>query len=165
MAIEAEAPAIFCRHYLECALESLEHMEAWDDLVAYCERALAVREGQDSDGVVLTRDRAAIFQRFGISLHHLGRTRQALETLEAALVLEDLPLARTLAAWLRSGLHVTARRLRSEQDRTGYFCVRPDTVFPERAVALPQFATPQSHRLESNPVLSRARKSGGQNAG
>ena len=34
-------------------------------------------------------------------------------------------------------MHVEPRRVTIEQDKTGYFSVRPDTVDPARAVELP----------------------------
>jgi tetratricopeptide (TPR) repeat protein len=140
MALSTRAPAVFYRHYLECALESLEHKGAFEDLVAYCEKALAARDEEASDGVILKRDRAALLLRLGVGLFRLNRAQESIHALDRALELEDLPLAQTLRGWLRSGLHVSAERLHAEQARTNYFSVRPDSVSAERAIELPRSA-------------------------
>ena len=41
IAVGSGAPEVFFRHYLEATLESLELSEAFDDVLAYCDRAIA----------------------------------------------------------------------------------------------------------------------------
>lgn len=140
-AVAKNAPELFFRHYLECSLESLEHMGSFDNVLEYCRRAISHYEKNPPEHVVARRDLASIYQRYGINLLKSGDRDSAKGALERALehAAPDggaLPLATVVLGWLKGGLHVTAERLRMEQRNHEYFSVRQDTVDHRRATGL-----------------------------
>jgi tetratricopeptide (TPR) repeat protein len=142
MAVRQQAPEVVCRHYLECALESLEHMGAYAELLQYCERAVDHYREHPPASALTRFDLASIHQRRGIALLKQGERDAAVSAFELACATAQgtqahLPLAETLLRWLRSRLTVSHDRLGAEQARHHYFSVRSDTVRPARALPLP----------------------------
>jgi hypothetical protein len=142
MAVRAKVPEVVFRHYLECSLESLEHMRAYADVVAYCDRAIEHYRERPPENPLARLDLASIHQRRGVVLFKQGDRAGAGRALELARAAADaadarLPLAETLLRWLRSELTVTAERIAEEQLRHKYFSVRKDMVKESRAVPLP----------------------------
>jgi tetratricopeptide (TPR) repeat protein len=140
--VQAGDPEVFFRHYLECTVESLELMGAFDEVLAYCERA--VEHYRDlapaaEQAVLAQRDLAHVHQRRGAVLLKLGRRAESREALAEALRLQPgtMPLAASLLRWIDRNLHGDVGRILSEQRHHGYFSVRADTVDRVRAVALP----------------------------
>jgi tetratricopeptide (TPR) repeat protein len=142
LAVQSGASEVFFRHYLDCILESLEQMEAFAEVLESCDRAVRHYAENPPANPVARLDLATIHQRRGAVLLKAGRPAEARPALEAALALvresqQALPLARTLLRWVAGGLHVDARRVLAEQQRCGYFTVRPGNVMPDRAIPLP----------------------------
>ncbi len=143
MAMREQAPPVVMRHYMECALESLEHMRAYDEVLAYCDRAIEHYRDHPPENALTHFDLATVHQRRGVVLLRRGARDQAAQAFEVActtarLAEADLPLARTLLGWMRSQLTISAERLAAEQVRHRYCSVRPETVRPARAVPLPR---------------------------
>lgn len=138
-AVRFEEPEVFYRHYLECALESLELMGALNEVVAWCDVALEHYREHPPTTAVGTRDVAHIHQRRGVVLLKLGRRDEARAPLAEAMRLQpgQMPLAATLLRWVDSRLHCDHTRITAEQRRHGFFSVRADTVDASRAVPLP----------------------------
>lgn len=146
MAGEAGAPALFSRHYMECALESLELMGAYDEVLASCEKAIDhYRENPPAQPLARV-DLATFHERAGMILLKAGRdpkeARAHLQkaTKGARAEGKSLPLAETLLRWVDSGLHVDAKRILAEQKRHKTLSVRPESVEPARAIPLPDIA-------------------------
>lgn len=140
-AVDEKAPDVFFRHYMECALETLEHMGAFEDLLAYCDKAIAHYAEQPESEIALF-DLATIHQRRGLVLLKAGRAEEARQALDLALETaratdRSLPLAATVSRWLAGQLAVSPERIFQEQKRREYFTVRADNVEPRRAVKLP----------------------------
>ncbi|MCB9529514.1 MAG: peptidylprolyl isomerase [Myxococcales bacterium] len=137
-AVRFGEPEVFYRHYLECALESLELMGALDEVVAWCDAALEHYRAHPPQTAVGARDLAHIHQRRGIALMKRGHRDPARAALAEAIELQDgaMPLAATLLRWIDSRLHCDAARITAEQRRQGFFSVRADTVDARRAVPL-----------------------------
>lgn len=130
LAVSMKAPEVFFRHYLESALESLELMEAYDNVLEYCDRAVLHYELNPPAHEVATLDLATIHQRRGVVLLKSGRGQEAREALAKALetgsrIGATLPLARALLGWLARGLTVSSDRIVSEQRRLHYFSGSP----------------------------------------
>jgi tetratricopeptide (TPR) repeat protein len=144
MAVEQGAPEAFCRHYTECALESLELMGAHAEVLAYCEQALAHYRERPPSTPLGRHDLAHIQLRRGICLLKSGEREAAREALAAATSVDDrlLPLAATLLRWLQSGLHVDPARVLAEQRRHDYFSVHESRVDRKRAIPLPDALRP-----------------------
>jgi len=145
IAVRQQIPAVVIRHYMECALESLEQMGAFDEVLAYCDRAIEHYRVHPPENALTHVDLATIHQRRGIVLLRRGENDEAARALEVAWVTAEaagagLPLAKTLLGWIRSRLTITAQRLSAEQVRHRYCSVRPETVRPAVAVPLPGHA-------------------------
>jgi hypothetical protein len=162
MAIGQRAAEVVVRHYLECALESLEHMAAHDEVLAYCDRAIEHYRARPPESALARVDLASIHQRRGIALLKLKRHDEAARALEAACATAqtapaELPLSHTLLRWLAAKLTISAQRLAAEQARHRYFSVRPENVRPSRAVPLPGQASTGPSRVVATLGDSHAR--------
>lgn len=158
MAIGQETPPVVIRHYMECALESLEQMGAYDDVLAYCDRAVGHYRDHPPDSALAQLDLATIHQRRGVVLLRRGARDEAADAFDVACATAHqagaaLPLAETLLRWIRSRLTITAERLSAEQRRCRYCAVRPETVRRARAVPLPGHGDTMS-----SPVLNQQRE-------
>jgi len=127
------SPPLLLRHFLECALESMELAGMHDAVLSYCDEALAHYRQHPPEGDFARADLAHIQQRRAVCLARLERgeesARACAEALRCAAGADiQLPLTERLAAWLDGGYHISADRLLSEQRRHGYFSVRRDTV-------------------------------------
>jgi tetratricopeptide (TPR) repeat protein len=133
LAVGSGAPEVFFRHYLEATLESLELSEAYDDVLAYCDRAIEHYAANPPAHVLAELDLASIHQRRGVVLLKRSEVAPARAALEqavagAARIGVRFELAERVLDWIRRGLAVTVPRLLAEQRRLHYFSVRPDTV-------------------------------------
>lgn len=142
IAVESRAPEIFFRHYLEASLESLELLEAYDNVLAYCEKAIQFYADNPPKNDIHWHDLASIHQRRAISLLKSDRRSDALQAFQEALRIADripapLPLARLVLGWLDRGLFVTRERLLTEQRRLRYFSVSADWVEVQAAEGSP----------------------------
>jgi tetratricopeptide (TPR) repeat protein len=155
IAVTRGAPEVFFRHYLEATLESLELLEAFDDVLTYCERAIAHFAAHPPQHAVAELDLAWIYQRRGSVLVKRGEIASARAALEQALagavrIGAQLPLASLLLDWLRRGLAVSKHRVLVEQRRLHYFSVRPDTVGALPRADAPLAVSPTAHRPEGD---------------
>ncbi len=144
-ALAAGAPELCLRHYTQCALESLERLGAWDEVLATCERARHHYARNPPASDVTRKDLGSFLEREGVVLLRMGRRDEALERFTRAAEAAHpcrMPLAQTLARWLRAGLQVTPDRLSRELDRQLYWSVRAGTLRPDLAVALPPIPVP-----------------------
>ncbi len=141
-AVAAQAPEVFFRYYLQCSLEVLEHMESYDDVLAYCDKALRHYETNPPPNEIAHKDRIEIYQRQGVNLLKQGHRQAAQDAFNTAMVQAKalgmrVPLSEKLAQWLSRNWHIDRQRLQQEQERHRYFTVRPDTVDPNIAIPLP----------------------------
>lgn len=128
---EAAAPEVFLRHYTQCALESLERMGAYDEVLDTCARAQAHYETHPPADDVARLDRASFLERAGVIHLRRGDREAARAHFEQAIAAARplrVPLAESVAGWLRSNLHVTPDRLERELVRHRYWSVRADVV-------------------------------------
>ncbi len=141
ISVEAKDPELFFRHYLDCVMESLELTGALDDVLAYCDRAIALYAEKPPPNVLARMDLASIHQRKGVVLMKKKENKAARAELKAALdearkANKPMPLAANVMRWLDSGFAVDIPRLVAEQKRTGYFNVRRENVDPGHAIEL-----------------------------
>jgi tetratricopeptide (TPR) repeat protein len=147
VAVHAEAPEVFFRHYLEASLESLELIGAWDDVLEYCDRAIEHYRQHPPPHDVAMIDLASIHQRRGLVLLKRGDISAAREALADAIAVADragarLELAARVIEWLRRGLTISPKRVLDEQRGLHYFSVRPGVP----RLAAPDPAAPHSTR-------------------
>ena len=141
MSVQGGDSEVFHRHYSECALEALERLGHHAEVLEFCTRAEAHYTANPPTHPIAALDRATLRQRAGVNLLKAGKLDAAREALTAAVASAPassrLPLAESLLRWLRSGMSVPTRRVVEEQERHGYFVVRPDMVDAARATPLP----------------------------
>lgn len=151
MAVQAQDPEVFFRHYLECVMESLEQMGAYAEVLAYCDKAIEFFAQNPPPNLLAQCDLAHVYERQGVILLKSGEKEKAIRAFEQALQVlagsgQTLPLIQVLLRWLKAGLHVDPHRVLAEQRRARYFSVRSDTVDASRAIKLPdeQLHSPQT---------------------
>lgn len=140
LAVESKAPEVFFRHYLEATLESLELMEAYENVLEYCDRAIQHYAAHPPAHAVATLDLASIHQRRAMVLLKTNQPERAVKDLDTALELAKsigarLALAEVVRGWLRRPCAIPKHRLLAEQRRHHYFSVRPETVRAHRPSA------------------------------
>lgn len=133
LAVSSGAPEVFVRHYIEATMESLELMNEFGSVFAYCERAIEHYREHPPAHPVAWLDLASIHQRHASVLLKQGQVGPARVAFEQAIDIAAraptrLPLAEALVSWLRRGLVVSPERVVAEQRRYRYFSVRPETV-------------------------------------
>jgi len=142
MTVKEKDPEVFFRHYLECVMESLEHTGSYEEVLAYCDKAVEFYEDNPPPNPLAQIDLAHIYLRKGVALMKIGEKEEAMDALQQGMdvakkVDQPLPLGQTLLRWLKTGMNVDVRRLLEEQKRHEYFSVRTDTVNRKMAVKLP----------------------------
>ena len=148
LAHSAGAPQLFGRHYLQCVLESLEHLGDHVGLRDLAGQAAAAAETA-GESPFHRRDRAALLERVGVAELKSGDSAAALRTFAQVVELagpEGQPLSAQLLDWMKRGFDVGTTRLADAQRSHAYWTVRPETVDPARAIDMP---VPSS---VSNPV-------------
>lgn len=139
LAHSAGAPQLFGRHYLQCVLESLEHLADHVGLRDLAGQAAAAAE-HAGDSPFHRRDRAALLERVGVAELKSGDRAAAERTFKQVVELagpQGQPLSAQLLEWMKRGFDVGASRLADAQRSHAYWTVRPDTVDPTRAVDMP----------------------------
>lgn len=134
------APEVFLRYYTQCALESLDHLGAWDEILATCERAKTHYRAHPPSDDIARKDHGSFLERAGVVLLKLDRRIEAAQSFSEAIEASKpcrVPLAETLLRWIRSNLHVTADRLNRELSRQRFWSVRADNLRPDLAIDLP----------------------------
>lgn len=128
------------RHYTQCALESLERMGAYDEVLATCERAQEHYDASPPRDDVARKDCGSFHERRGVVNLRRNQRKEATTQFEAAIAAaapSKLPLSETLLRWLRSNLHLSKDRLEGELTRQHYWSVRADRVRNDWAQAVP----------------------------
>lgn len=147
MVANSSAHEVYFRHYLECSLESLEILGAYNEVMAYCDKAIDFYQKFKTESAEKAKfiqvDVAHLHQRRGVILYKRGDKSGALEALQTAERLSrqnsiKLELTTSLLNWLRRGMHLDSARVLAEQNARHYFSVRRDTIRPHLAIRLTQ---------------------------
>ena len=139
LAHSAKAPELFGRHYLQCVLESLEHLADHASVRDLAGRA-ADAAAEAGDTPFHRRDRAALLERVGIAQLKAGERADAQATFSQVVALageEGQPLSALLLDWMKRGFEISPGRLAEAQRSHAYWAVRADTVDPSRAIDMP----------------------------
>lgn len=138
---------IFLQHYSLCAMESLELMQAYNEVIAFCDKSIDFlndKKAERSDEI-LYKYLAALWERKGIQYVHLNDKEEAIFALEEAQKEAGkipLPLSRDLLGWLKRGYTITPKQVRDLQNKHQYFTVRKENVNEKIAVQLPEMMNP-----------------------
>ena len=133
LAVSSGAPDVFPRRYLEATMESLEMLNEFESVVAYCELAIEHYREHPPAHPVAWLDLASIHQRHGCVLLKQTQSGPAASPSSRRSRPRPAPLRgfrspKRSSGWLRRGLVISPERLLAEQRRCRYFSVRPETV-------------------------------------
>lgn len=147
MCQSVENSEFFLQHYSLCAMESLELMEAHEEIITFCEKSidfLTPKKAERTDDW-FRKYLASLWERKGIQCIYLDEKAEAIEALDEALKEAKeftMPLAKELLNWLRRGYAITPQKVRDLQKRHHYFTVRKENVNEKIAVQLPEMINP-----------------------
>lgn len=150
LTVQAGDPELFFRVYLEAALESMERLGYFEEVLSYTDKAIDLYADQSLDHVVACKDLASIHQKRGVILLKQKKNKEAAPAFQKAIDLmaekgQNMPLSETLLRWAKGGLFIDERRILQEQERQHYFSVRTENVDPKRAIKLPNENMLQIH--------------------
>jgi tetratricopeptide (TPR) repeat protein len=143
----AENSEVFLQHYSLCAMESLELMEAHEEIITFCEKSidfLTPKKAERTDDW-FRKNLASLWERKGIQCIYLDEKSEAIEAFSTAIKEAanlPLPLSKDLLNWLQRGYTVTHKQVRDLQKRHHYFTVRKENVNEKIAVQLPEMINP-----------------------
>ncbi len=129
---QQNAHSIIMRHYSECALESMEQLEQYDQVESYCIEAIKHYEENPPESDIAKKDLAYLHQRLAFIYLKKGIKDQALTFADCAQSIAtainlDMPLLPKLKNWASSALHMDVGRILQEQKRHHYFTVRKES--------------------------------------
>lgn len=142
-----ENSEVFLQHYSLCAMESLELMEAHQEIITFCDKSIDFLTPKKADRTDewFRKNLASLWERKGIQYIYLDEKSEAIEALSTAIKEAanlPLPLSKDLLNWLQRGYTVTHKQVRDLQKRHHYFTVRKENVNAKIAVKLPEMINP-----------------------
>lgn len=138
---------IFFQHYSQCAMESLERIEAYDEVITFCDKCIDFMETKDDlqEHPIFIKYLASLWERKGVQYLFLQEKEEAIEAFEAAIALmklNKLPLAQELHGWCKRGYTITKQQIENHLKKHQYFTVRKENVNAQIAVELPEMINP-----------------------
>ena len=138
---------LFFQHYSMCAMESLELMESYEEVIDFCDKSLDFLESREDlkDNPVFEKYLASIHERKGVQFLLLGEKQMAIESFKAVQSLVGkamMPLTNDLLNWAMRGYTISPAQIRELQKKHKYFTVRKENVNEKLAIELPQNINP-----------------------
>jgi len=138
---------IFFQHYSLCAMESLEKMKAFEEVISYCDKCLdfLAEKEELQEQEMFQKYVASIIERKGIQHLYLDEKQEAIACFKEAQQLVDkkqIPLTNDLLNWCLRGYAITPKQIEDLQKKHNYFTVRKDNINHEIAIELPEMVSP-----------------------
>lgn len=138
---------IFFQHYSLCAMESLELMESYQEVIDFCEKTLDFLDSKEKidNNPIIEKYIASIIERKGIQYLLLNEKDEAIDAFKDVQKRIDkrlMPLTAELLNWTQRGFTITIKQVREMQKKHHYFTVRKENVNENIAVELPQMINP-----------------------
>jgi tetratricopeptide (TPR) repeat protein len=138
---------LFFQHYSLCAMESLEMMGSYTEVIDFCDKCLEFLESKEGlqDNPVFKKYFASILERQAVQLLLLEEKQDAIEALKAVQERAGktmMPLTNALLNWALRGYTITPAQIRDLQKKHRYFTVRKENVNEKIAIELPQNINP-----------------------
>lgn len=138
---------LFFQHYSMCAMESLELMGSYEEVIAFCDNCLDFLESKEElrNNPVFEKYLASITERKGIQYLFLDEKKEAVEAfreVQTRMGKTGMPLTNELLNWASRGYTITTKQIRDLQNKHRYFTVRKETVNEQIAIELPQHINP-----------------------
>lgn len=138
---------LFFQHYSLCAMESLEQMGAYNEVIEFCDKCLDFLESKETlkDNPVFEKYVASILERQGIQFLLLDEKQEAIavfKSVQERVGKTMMPLTNDLLNWALRGYSITPAQIRDLQKKHKYFTVRKENVNEKIAIELPQNINP-----------------------
>jgi tetratricopeptide (TPR) repeat protein len=138
---------IFFQHYSQCAMESLEQMEAYNEVIIFCDKCIDFMETKDDLQAhpIFIKYLASLWERKAIQYLFLNEKEQAIEAFEQAIDVikpHKLPLAQELHNWCKRGYTISKQQIEGLLKKNQYHTVRKENVNIQIAVELPEMINP-----------------------
>lgn len=138
---------LFFQHYSLCAMESLELMGSYNEVIEFCDKCLDFLESKEAlkDNPVFEKYIASILERQGIQFLLLDEKQEAIavfRSVQERVGKTLMPLTNDLLNWALRGYSITPTQIRDLQKKHKYFTVRKENVNEKIAVELPQNINP-----------------------
>lgn len=138
---------IFFQHYSQCAMESLEQMEAYNDVIIFCDKCITFMETKDDlqEHPIFIKYLASLWERKAIQYLFLNKKEDAIEAFEQAIDVikpHKLPLAQELHNWCKRGYTISKQQIEGLLKKHQYHTVRKENVNTQIAVELPEMINP-----------------------
>jgi tetratricopeptide (TPR) repeat protein len=138
---------LFFQHYSLCAMESLELMGAYNEVVEFCDKCLdfLVSKEKLKDNPVFEKYFASILERKGVQFLLLDEKQEAIaafKSVQERVGKTMMPLTNELLNWATRGYSISPGQIRDLQKKHKYFTVRKENVNEKIAIELPQNINP-----------------------
>jgi tetratricopeptide (TPR) repeat protein len=145
MATKENAQEVFFQHYTQCVMESLELSGAYDEVISYCEKAIALLVDKIDVADIIKKNYVVAVEKQAVQ--YLLKDDKAEATTLFKKVQETVgrgkqPLTDELLNWLQRGYTITKQQIESSQKKHKYFTVTKENIKPEMAIELPKTVLP-----------------------
>ncbi|AUC76459.1 hypothetical protein [Olleya sp. Bg11-27] len=138
---------IFFQHYSQCAMESLEQMKSYLEVITFCDKCIAFMETKENlqEHSIFMKYLASLWERKGIQYLYLNEKEDAIIAFENAIAIikpHKIPLAQELYNWCKRGYTISQQQIESLNKKHHYYTVRKDSINSQIAIELPEMINP-----------------------
>ena len=138
---------VFFQHYSLCAMESLEKMESYQEVIDFCEKCLEFLKDKEElqQQPIFRKYVASIIERKGIQFLYLNEREEAIgcfKEVKQLMGMKIQSLANELLNWCLRGYSISPNQIQNIQNKYGYFTVRKENVNERIAIELPKMINP-----------------------
>lgn len=138
---------IFFQHYSQCAMESLEKMRSYHEVINFCDKCIDFMETKNDlyDQLFFIKYLASLWERKGIQHLFLQEKELAIESFEETIAIikpHKLPLTQEFYNWCKRGYTITDKQIESLLKKHQYYTVRKEKINAEIAIKLPEMINP-----------------------
>lgn len=131
---------MFFQHYIQCAMESMELMGAYEEVINYCEKFLDLLDTKEQTEIIV-KYKADVLQRMAIQFLYKEDKEEAkalFQIVQKTIGIGKQKLTDELLNWLLRGYNINPKQILEMQKKHQYFIVNKDNLKPEIAIELPE---------------------------
>lgn len=131
---------MFFQHYIQCAMESMELMGAYEEVINYCEKFLDLLDTKEQTEIIV-KYKADVLQRMAIQFLYKEDKEEAkalFQIVQKTIGIGKQKLTDELLNWLLRGYNINPKQILEMQKKYQYFIVNKDNLKPEIAIELPE---------------------------
>lgn len=132
---------IFFQHYSICVMEVLELSEAYDEVIAYCEKLIELIETANIKPELRDKYYAFIVERMAIQYvlkNDIEYAGELLMKVKAKYKCSPMPITEQLLTWINKKYYLKKKQIQELEKINNYFIIRKDNVNPDIAIELPE---------------------------